>query len=358
MWNDLNNLLVRSKGPPSLLAHVAFPFEDKRLVFANLFKILKMAINYRSKNWIFTIQVNEKMPSLPPETVVIEWLQKYACDAIFQEERGKTTGRLHYQGRLRLSGPRITKSAFKKQIEEFKMNFAGFTFAKEFDSASSNRYCVKSETRTRGPWRVGVDQEYLGKDLNYEFRPWQQSLAEFCRTEKTAETTRSVVVVYDRNGNSGKSWWVKKMRLDYPDLKLFKLPTGNYQQLMSIVVKRVHEHKQIGTFCVDLTRTRGKDLSLDDIYHAIEDIKSGYVIDTMYGSGKEGFFEAPNVIIMTNRDLHKEFSERKSDGKEYLSSDRYWFLEIVDRNKPIQWQSARNLELIRKYIPNVANKGN
>jgi len=317
-------------------------------------------VSTRAKRWVFTCQVNKAMKELPPKEEIIDWLEKYSSDAVFQLEKGENTGRMHYQGRLTLKSPRISKisrnseaDSLKNQLDNTGLNFEGFTFEIEADEIASKAYCSKSKTRIEGPWRIGTDGEYQGDDLGLPFRPWQNSLKEFVDAKGGPDLSRIVVSIFDKQGNSGKSWWIKEMRVNHPDLKVYKLPTGNVDRLLSIVCKRMNQERRIGAFCIDLTRTRGKDVELQDIYHAIEEIKSGYIVDVMYGSGQESTFPPPKIILMHNNDLFAEYQQLKKDGKQYLSDDRYIFLEIKDRDQPICWRTTQNLELINKYIPGV-----
>jgi len=318
---------------------------------------------YQSKRWVFTIPENVNLPELPPPAVVQAWLEKYAESAIFQKECGTKTGRLHYQGRLTVKGSRINKTGkngLLAQLKEFGINPDGCFFETEFGEAEQSlEYCSKTGTRVDengGPWRIGEGSGYLGKDLELELRPWQRSMLNFLQVPvENNELYRKVVVIHDRKGNSGKSWWLKKMHVDYPELKVFKLPTDNVDRLLSIVVGTVKKHHKIGCFVIDLTRTIGKDISINDVYHALEEIKSGYVVNTMYGKGDIALFSPPKVILLTNDDLLKEFNECQ-DGKQKLSVDRYIFLEISNRDKPIRAVSHHNLDLIKKYIPNIEIK--
>ena len=317
----------------------------------------------RAKRWVFTCQINKDMLELPSKEKIECWLTKYSSDAVFQREAGETTGRLHYQGRLTLKSGRICKTSrnpkndsLKRQLEEFGLNWKGFTFDIEHDEVASKLYCSKSKSRVEGPWRIGTDNEYRGKDLGLPLRPWQISLKEFVGIEGGPDLSRSVISIFDKEGNAGKSWWIKEMRVNYPDLKLFKLPLGNFDRTISVVCKRVKQNPDINCFCIDMTRTMGKDISLQDTYAAIEEIKGGYLVDTMYGSGEEVYFSPPKIILMHNNDLFEEYQKLKLFGKQNLSDDRYIFLEIKDRDKPMCWRSTQNLELINKYIPNIMNR--
>lgn len=314
----------------------------------------------RAKRWVFTCQINKDNKYLPSYKKVENWLRQYSDDAIFQLEKGEETGRLHYQGRFTLRSARIYKTttkqgsdSLKNQIDASGLNWKGFTFAVERDETKSKAYCSKSKTRIKGPWRIGTEGEYVGRDLGLPLRPWQQSLKDFVGCKASADLDRTVISVYDPKGNAGKSWWIKEMRVNHPDLRCFKLPLGSFDRTISAVCKRYEQYPSINCFCIDMTRTMGVDVSLQDMYAAVEEIKGGYLVDMMYGSGKEVYFDPPKIILLHNTDLEKEFQKLKEDGKQHLSADRYIFLQIKDRDKPLCWLGTRNFDLLHKYIKNV-----
>lgn len=73
---------------------------------------------------------------------------------------------------------------------------------------------------------------------------------------------------------------------------------------------------KVDTYTIDLTRSKDKEQSHEDLFSAIEQIKNGYVIDTRFGKHNRSIFELPMVLIFTNInfDLIKE--------ENYLSWDR------------------------------------
>lgn len=66
----------------------------------------------------------------------------------------------------------------------------------------------------------------------------------------------------------------------------------------------INKTLSVDVYCIDLTRTKGEDQSSKDLFSAVEQIKNGFVIDTMYGKYNESFFEPPVVIIFSNNPLY------------------------------------------------------
>ena len=64
---------------------------------------------------------------------------------------------------------------------------------------------------------------------------------------------------------------------------------------------------------INLTKTKGQNQSLEDIFDAIEQIKDGFIVDTMYGQYIEFIFESPLIVIFTNDTLDEHISKLSVD---------------------------------------------
>ena len=71
---------------------------------------------------------------------------------------------------------------------------------------------------------------------------------------------------------------------------------------------------------INLTKSKGQDQSLDDLFAAVEDIKDGFIVDTLYGKYVELIFDPPLVLVFSNLRLEDHFSK--------LSKDRWLQLHI------------------------------
>ena len=293
-------------------------------------------MNRRQKRWVFTCN-DLQDGKFPNKKTVAILLEEFCEEGIVGLEIAPTTARLHYQGRLTIKGPRQSKTWLLNKLSDLYSR-ESWTVNPEIDQELSIEYCKKGNDYLL----IGNSKPYGGKDMevmNKEKRVWQEKLERLLFIPWNHKLSRNVYVLYDPKGNTGKSTWLKYYGMEYPAIKL---PTTSVDRLLSMVIKTVNSRKESWSCpdCfIDLTRTTGKDLSYDDLHHAVEEIKSGWLVDVMYGSGTQAKFDPPPVVIFTNKNLQKEF-----EGK--LSTDRWVFLEIFKTENDV-------LDLIRH---NHANK--
>ena len=74
---------------------------------------------------------------------------------------------------------------------------------------------------------------------------------------------------------------------------------------------------------INLTKTKGQNQSLEDMFAAIENIKDGFIVDTMYGKYIEAIFESPLILVFTNEKLDEHISKLSADRwlRLYINSD-------------------------------------
>ena len=92
------------------------------------------------------------------------------------------------------------------------------------------------------------------------------------------------------------------------------------QELMDTIANATPERINQAEINQDLPRTISKSLSLTDLFQSMEEIKNGYVVDTMYGKYNEGIFDPPLIVIFTNF----KFEELQSN----MSEDRWVVFEL------------------------------
>ena len=92
------------------------------------------------------------------------------------------------------------------------------------------------------------------------------------------------------------------------------------QELMDTIANATPERINQAEINQDLPRTISKSLSLTDLFHTLEEIKNGYVVDRMYGKYNEGIFDPPLIVIFTNF----KFEELQSN----MSEDRWVVFEL------------------------------
>ena len=93
---------------------------------------------------------------------------------------------------------------------------------------------------------------------------------------------------------------------------------------------------------IDDTRTQGDKTSFNNMFEAIERIKNGYLVSTMYGRYAEAMYARPQIIFCTNREI---FGYLKS-----LSRDRWYHMKITEDHKLIKLGWTDALCLIQLWV--------
>lgn len=144
---------------------------------------------------------------------------------------------------------------------------------------------------------------YIGKDLkvfdNKEtWYIWQKEISQMLFNQngniKEADP-RQIICLYDKNGNSGKSSFFKYLYFKYSE-EIGRISYGSASQLRSSLIN-------IGPkliYIIDLPRTPGKGDNPYDILAAVEELKTGLIISSMYGSGSNLMMDVPHIIISSN----------------------------------------------------------
>jgi len=97
------------------------------------------------------------------------------------------------------------------------------------------------------------------------------------------------------------------------------LPVSTVERLISAITK-LTQHEDVDLLMINLTKSRGQDQSLADMFATIEDIKDAYIVDTLYGKYIKAIFNPPIVLLFRNEKLHEQKSK--------LSTDRWLQLYI------------------------------
>lgn len=111
-----------------------------------------------------------------------------------------------------------------------------------------------------------------------------------------------------------------------------KLPVSSVERLISAVTKLTRE-QEVDVLMINLTKSRGQDQSLADVFATIEDIKDAYIVDTLYGKYIEAIFNPPIVLVFTN--------ERLDEHKSKLSADR-WLRLHINSNLSIEFRKENS----------------
>lgn len=289
-----------------------------------------MADGDRRKNGVyhFSLRWSAENTTENRETLLV-WLRhkadKYIFQAEYTENEGK--GNPHYQGyfhtalRFRAKGMAIAANDTLPGVEISESSTAGIETLKT--------YAMKQDSRVDGPW---ADRRiYLGADLwPLERMPaWQRQLLDVI---SKPPNDRDMIYVCDPVGNSGKTKFIKTLAYRYNALAL---GYGQATDILNLVSKFPGKN----VYAWNLTRCKPANLSLDDLYAAIESIKDGLFVNLKYETAQI-LMDPPHCIVMSNH-LPRYGS---------LSMDRWRVYLLVDGKLILQSNStpAKRLTTKRK----------
>jgi len=287
----------------------------------------------KTKLWVVTIN-EAKDCSLPEKEDVIRFFEKHCETYVFQLEAGLDTGNRHYQCAIRLKF-RKKKTTLLNDIE--KAGFKAFQWQIEFMYGTlqeAYEYCTKSETALEPP--ISNLPIYLGADVQFLEKtsgryPWQEDLLKELLLPdlqhfKTPDD-RKIIWIADTYGCSGKSKFVKYMVLHHSDS--CKVAFGSASQLRSALISAGPRR----CYFVDIPRTLGRDDDIYSVISALEDLKNGFVVSSMYGKNAQLVMNPPHVVVFSNM----------SAPLDSMSSDR-WDEREIDFEKNFDagdWHPAK-----------------
>lgn len=225
-----------------------------------------------------------------PHTVWIDWCKQWGKAWTFQKEKGET-GYEHYQGIISLK-VRRTLPAAKKIIMESSILPEYFAPASNpnIKAGTEAFYASKPDTRLEGPWTDKDVPLYIPRHVRNmtALYPWQQHIVD---TAKIYDD-RQIDCIVDVAGNRGKSCLAAYIRVH----KLGKsIPFMNdYKDLMRMVMDMPKQPLYI----MDMPRAINKE-KLNQLWSAIETVKSGYAFDDRY-TWKDDDFDRPRIWVFTN----------------------------------------------------------
>lgn len=211
-------------------------------------------------------------------------LGKFCKKWCFQLERGEG-GFNHFQGRLSLR--------VKKRPNEAVQMFGGAPWhlsVTSKENAENDFYVTKEDTRVDGPWTEEDAPKYVPRQVREitKLRPWQEHILE----DRNVWDKRTINVVYDASGNSGKSTLCTYLGV-YGYGR--KLPfANNYKDVMQMVM----DTRKCRLYIFDLPRALRKDV-LNEFIAGVETLKDGYAFDPRY-EFRDEHFDCPNIWIFTN----------------------------------------------------------
>lgn len=167
-----------------------------------------------------------------------------------------------------------------------------------------------------------TSKKYNGDDIKVldskkNWKPWQNEIFKKFFNEDLSikkPEERSIYSLVDIEGQSGKSIFYKWLMVKIGEDKIGKISFGTASQLRSSVINMGAKKM----YLLDLTRTKGKADSEDDLMSTLESIADGMVFSPMYGKAASLLMEPPHILITSNYLLDYEL----------LSMDRWRVYEI------------------------------
>lgn len=239
-----------------------------------------------------------------------EWAKKWT----FQKEAGGTTGYEHYQARLHLHVKQRENEIIAKTAHLWPGKSRRWSItSKTCHQGQDFNYVMKADTRIEGPWTDKDFEEppkltrqlrdFAGKELY----AWQAQVKAWCYEEDD----RSIKLVYDSNGNAGKSIFAEY--LEYHGLAYEIPPFRQMEEIMQVVMS-IKDKK---AYLIDMPRGMKKD-KLGEFYSGLEALKNGIAYEKRYHFKKKRM-DRPQVIVFTN--MLPAF--------EFLSLDRWQVFEMM-----------------------------
>lgn len=281
--------------------------------------------------WVFTWNDNDH--GLPEFKKLKKFLDFYAEDYVFQEEKGELTGRNHYQGLIKSKNRSRHQTVLKEFREQFGENseqVQHLTIDRMRGTwAEAYSYCTKKETRVGELAEAVSRQQYEGNDIDFledpnRRYPWQNQIHdkifESDQISIKDADDREITWVFDPQGNSGKSKYIKYLCSNSSDI--VKVTFGTAPQLRSAIIscgiKKV--------YIIDMPRTLASEDSLPSLISTIEDLKNGFVVSVFYGKYQSLVMSPPHVYIFSNIRCPINM----------LSSDRWFNCEINKENMTLE----------------------
>lgn len=144
--------------------------------------------------------------------------------------------------------------------------------------------------------------QYDGEDIAVfknrdNWHTWQKDLFNYLFDENEdfrPPSHREILFIFDPFGNTGKSSFVKWLRITY-EQEIGIITEANAQQLRSSLITIGKK----SLYIVDLPRTKSKQ-GVNDVLNILEQVKSGMLQSVMYGRHKEMIFEPVHIVVFGN----------------------------------------------------------
>lgn len=226
--------------------------------------------------------------------VLRQWMISNCKKYVFQKEKGDT-GYIHWQGRFSLIKKR-NKSSILKLFTIGKPNYLEPTVKENHQE--SFFYALKEDTRIEGPY-CDPSHEKVGMYMPKQYRDivlyaWQLIVI----ASRLIFDSRGIDVIYDPDGNNGKSTVAAIAELLYGAIDMPTL--YDFEKLVFLacnICMGTNNHSP-GLMFFDMPRACTKS-QLNGFYSAIEQIKKGKLFDTR-NHYKQFWIDSPRIWVFTN----------------------------------------------------------
>jgi hypothetical protein len=260
---------------------------NEKFLIDNRFKMSReiqvLVISFR---WTYTAAIDKEW--FDNHENLIDWCKENGKSWVFQLEKTikeDGTDNLHYQGYISLKTKERPKAlAIRSNDEYLGINCQACSAAGRH---ALSKYCMKAETRVAGPW--SDHPVYMGDDLPLTLCPWQQQVVDIINHDVHP---RRIYWFYDTLGGSGKSTFAKYLAYHHNVMKLTHADAGSLLYQVATGTPR-------NAYIFDLSRSKGSNSTMNDIYQAIEAVKDGHFCCSKYES-KEVIMRKPHVFVFSN----------------------------------------------------------
>lgn len=252
------------------------------------------------KSWVFTIQAT-KGTTLPGEQTMLKAIKTLADKYVYQLEKATS---LHYQGCMTTRIRKRHRTVLNEIVAELDVAREQVTLSPMQGSwEQAKAYCAKTET-SLGPVFTN-EVLYTGKDVELlddpaRRYPWQNKIIDLLFDDLTDclkdADDRTIIWLTDTEGNNGKSKFVKWCCFNNDNI--IKISFGSSSQLRSAIIAAGPRK----LYFVDIPRTLGSDDSIHSLMSALEDLKNGYLVSSMYGKNETLLLDPPHIVVFSNKD--------------------------------------------------------
>lgn len=258
----------------------------------------------KAKNWVFTFNNynSEDLGLIVP--VFDEKCQKW----IFQEETGEN-GTPHLQGCIFLKE--------KMRPSELKLSKKIHWELMKGTEMEAIKYCSKNETRTGQIFKSNNIIIPRPLKIIEKLRPFQKSLEDIILTEPD---DRTIIWIYDKRGNIGKSAFARYLIHKY---NVLYITEGKKADILNLTYNYVLNF-ELNCVVLDVPRANENNVS----YKSLEEIKNGMICNTKYETGMK-LINPPHIIVFCNSepDIEQFTSDR---WKIFEIDENYNLIEITD----------------------------